>query len=144
MATTIEPNMEALEELYAWAAAQHELDRRGLPSEWDQGTWGRAEPGVDCGTACCIAGRQVLLDGGKFLVDIGVGSIRVPYAVNARMPEGDEVDIRDYAAQRLGLTEERADALFEADNGLGDLRTIIDAIGQGEQFLHGYEREDFQ
>lgn len=126
------PDLKALEELYAWAEAQAELARQGKPSEWDQNVWGRKAP-TDCGTACCIAGRQALLDGGKFVMT------NFPHVTTARMPGGRVVDVSDYATGRLGLTTEQAEVLFESDNDLDDLRDIIDRIAQGDQFEYGYD-----
>jgi len=44
----------------------------GHPEEWDQKNWnfrhevdGAAEPGSECGTACCVAGHAVLLLRGR-------------------------------------------------------------------------------
>lgn len=136
--TTTEPtpDLAALEELYAWAEGQTELKRQGLPSEWDQGVWGR-KADTDCGTACCIAGRQVLLDGGAFVVN------GLPFVITAMMPGGREVDVQGYATERLGLNEEQADALFNSGNNLADLRKIIDLIADGETFPYGYYPEDY-
>jgi len=128
------PDLAALEELYAWAASQQELELRGLPSEWDQSVWGRTDS-KGCGTACCIAGRQALLDGGQFVP--GRWSVTA-----ARMPGGRVVDISEYAGNRLGLTETQAEALFSEDNSLTDLRKIIDRIAEGETFPYGYDPQE--
>jgi len=145
MATTEErtPDMAALEELYAWAESEAKKQAAGLPNEWDQGQWGRIDRQSGCATACCIAGRQALLDGGIF-VHASSPWMRVTGMVNeARMPGGRVVEIRDYAADRLGLHEEQADALFGSENELADLRRIIDLIGTGETFPYGYDPEDY-
>lgn len=117
------PDMDRLEALYAWAAEQDALRRAGLPSHWDQGNW--IVWGTDCGTACCIAGKVALEDGGQPLDRSGALSEFVI------LMDGEVTEIDAHAERVLGLTRDQASALFEGDNDLADLRVVIDAVGRG-------------
>lgn len=121
------PNTERLLELGRWAIAEDAKQRAGLPSEWDQGKWFSRASG--CGTACCMAGKVVLDDGGYPIFRNGELS-----GIRALMPDGSNVFADDYAAVALDLpfieSEEgsgswRDDALFNASNSLDDVLRII-------------------
>lgn len=125
------PNIAELDALLAWAEAEHEKQQKGLPSEWDQGSWAKVAPQVACGSACCIAGKAVARAGGVFLLPVGPRPGRTTTDF-AEMPNGREVYISDEAEDLLGLNSDQADALFEQDNTIEDVRRIIAEIKEGE------------
>lgn len=61
-------NFGMLDMLELWAEREWEKKAKGLPSEWDQGTWmsvrGVESTGTACGTACCLAGKAVAITPG--------------------------------------------------------------------------------
>lgn len=61
-------NFGMLEMLELWAEKEWAKKEKGLPSEWDQDTWmtkrGEEVTGTACGTACCIAGKAILVTPG--------------------------------------------------------------------------------
>ncbi len=130
------PFVPTLDGLLAWAEAEHEKQLKGLPSEWDQGHWAISRPdgtpiAASCATACCLAGKTVAADGGKFLLNTpSYGEFGV--ATTAEMPTGEIVDVESYATERLGLTAAQSDKLFDADNDIQDVRDIIAAIQSGD------------
>ncbi len=131
------PNIEELDALVAWAEAEHEKKKKGLPSEWDQGTWAAqrsnlppSEQSPECGTACCLAGKAVARQGGVFLLETPYfgANMRADYAV---MPTGQKVMIETEAEAILGLTRPQSDALFDADNNLPAVKRIVQEIKDG-------------
>jgi hypothetical protein len=116
-----EVNRERLIKLAIWVAGEDAKRRLGLPNEWDQSHWlrqvGEERTGTACGTACCVAGRIVLEDGGKPNFWEGRHTSRVP--------DGTETHVEDYARQALGLSNSQASRLFEANNTLDDVLRII-------------------
>lgn len=122
---------ERLNHLLAWAEAEDLKAQAGLPSAWDQTVWSNS-----CGTACCIAGKVALEDGGK-PVAREYGQMKL---VNEfRMPNGQEVEPEAYARRELGLTDDEAEALFESNNDLDRLRGLVAAIVAGT-----FEAEDWE
>lgn len=126
------PFTPTLEGLLAWAEEEHAKKLAGQPSEWDQGHWAIHRPdgtpiAASCATACCIAGKTVAALGGRFLLeeDYGLG---YQIATDAELPTGERVDVEDYARVQLGLDYEQADALFDGDNTITDVRRIIGAL----------------
>lgn len=61
-------NFGMLEMLELWAEKEWAKKQAGLPSEWDQDTWmtkrGEEVTGTACGTACCIAGKAIMVTPG--------------------------------------------------------------------------------
>lgn len=61
-------NFGMLEMLEFWAEREWAKKEAGKPSEWDQGVWmsrrGEEVTGTACGTACCLAGKAVLITPG--------------------------------------------------------------------------------
>ncbi len=126
------PFTPTLEGLLAWAEAEHAKKLAGLPSEWDQGHWAIQRPdgtpiAASCATACCIAGKTVAALGGRFLLD-DVYDRGYQTATEAELPSGDVVDVEDFARLHLGLDYEQAEALFDGDNTIHDVRRIITAL----------------
>lgn len=130
------PNIERLQGLLAWAEGEAEKAAQGKPSQWDQTIWSN-----ECGTSCCIAGKVALEEGLTPRV-----STFYPRTVRNFVtpdgdfvtPDGDSVDPSDFAQDKLGLTLEQADALFEENNTLSDLRHIIGKIAEDP----GWDPED--
>ncbi len=125
------PFTPTLEGLLAWAEEEHAKKLAGLPSEWDQGHWAIQRPdgtpiAASCATACCIAGKTVAALGGRFLLEETGGSYLI--ATDAELPTGKRVNVKDYAAERLGLPRVQAERLFDADNTIHDVRRIIGAL----------------
>lgn len=79
---------------------QHILEK---PRRYDQGEWGKPQPDVPCGTACCIAGWAAIL-----------GGINTHEELRGSRMRGFDPDI---AAELLGLTEDESDVVFDA-NGM--------------------------
>lgn len=82
------------------------------PEEWNQGQW--ITRGVEnaCGTACCIAGWAVLLNGDapEFLWDDADDTWWVI------TPDGARERVADRAPEALGLTPREARRLFHPGN----------------------------
>lgn len=110
------PDMGRIDALVAWAEAEEHKAQAGERSEWHQGQW--ATWSACCGTACCIAGKTVLEDGGKFVSedegDVVTGA--------AEIPGGHLVTISTYAQQVLGLSRRDAQRLFAPSNDLETLK----------------------
>ena len=126
------PNTERLVALGMWAIGQDLRKQLGLPNEWVQAHWisQNTPESSGCGTACCIAGKVVLEDGGVPAAPPDdtnpwspYGSARV--ASYARMPDGSNVYVSDYAKEVLGLDNYQAGRLFGGSNSLED---VLDCI----------------
>lgn len=90
-------------------------------SQWNQGQWISPKLfGESCGTAYCVAGYVAYLSG----FPIGSGSYPL---VSTDL--GSE-SIPGVARRLLGLTDEEAEALFGANNGIGEIEAIAAAICQ--------------
>lgn len=88
-------------------------------SELKRGEAERGQTKNFCGTCYCFAGNIAAWDG-----------FRVYDAFErAKNPEtGETVDPDTYATERLGLTYEQAEALFDGDNSAEDIRRIAEEI----------------
>lgn len=113
------PNVKLLRETLAHIEAE--------PEKWDQSVY-------RCETGMCFAGWAVTLDGGRWKTRPDEDG----HALLVAEAEDDEIsrkmgDIHaaDRAHRILGLTDGQADALFEGDNTLDDLRAIVNAICEG-------------
>lgn len=127
---------ERLRHLVAWAESEDAKARAGLPSEWNQGIWSNA-----CGTACCIAGKVALEDGGKPIA-IARPCTNATVVSSFRMPDGSEVDTSIYAQSALGLGDHQAEALFESSNDLDRVRRLVDDIIEGRE-VYTSDEEDW-
>lgn len=106
---------------------------RARPDRHDQSVYLREEGDNECGTAACIAGWSVLVEGGAITIDAeGVmtweeerrnadGQLTVGY-----VPSFDQAGMR-----YLGLGEDVAFALFDGDQREGDAVTFLEAIAAG-------------
>lgn len=108
---------------------------------WNQGYWFRQQEVYQgneksvCGTAMCFAGWKVFLDGyTKLAQDPLADTDFVRTFSDYRMVNpntGKYVTYwgtREYARDRLGLSDEQADLLFDEDNDLEDLENIVLSI----------------
>lgn len=130
------------------------------PDRHDQGAW-RTEKGTErnayenfrddplnpeCGTAGCLAGWVAFLDGVRW-----AGIYNIEFARWYRAADmvsdpdrctcppqdrlctcGNYMTVNDYASQRLGIDVDEANALFDGDNDLSDLREGVKALMNGE------------
>lgn len=119
-------NRKRLIALAEWAAAQDARRRLGLPNEWIQENWLTK---LSCGTACCLAGKVALDDGGKpYLHDDERWEDTFEYDIAAQVTFGGEpVRVSEYAQGALGLTGEQRLELFEGTN---DLDRVLYVIGK--------------
>lgn len=130
---------DTLIRLASWVASEDAKRRLGLPSEWNQSWW----LSKGCGTACCVAGKLALdsggvpavWDGGHLVTDrdsaIQLWAEQAPGATSDWIlpPDSDQpVDVGDYARDALGLDRDQADRLFNADNDLDAILTVIAEI----------------
>ena len=150
--TSPAPIVPTLDDLLAWAEAEQLKKDKGQPSEWDQGHWAinvpaynaywgvrKAVPAVNCGTACCLAGKTVAFMGGKFLIEADSDGT----AVEAEMPDGTTVFVEGFAEQVLGLTTAQADALFDGDNTIENVRFVIEQIKDGVEYPDRFPNESY-
>lgn len=137
------PDLDKIDDLLDWAAEQKDRQDAGLPSEWEQGTWftpgaeldgllsiGGAvpDPSVNCGTACCVAGKA-LFDEGRLAVAPRYGDILAVHPVDATgVIQVDAWD--EMGAEVLGLDRYEAELLFAGNNDLNALRFVRDLIAQ--------------
>lgn len=110
-------NTERLLEVGRWAIAEQKKKDQGLPSEWDQAHWLAQGAAYHCETACCIAGRVVLQDGGVPKWELGndgiAGRLTARFTGFAEL-DGTEVHVENYAAETLGITaDDRDDELAD-------------------------------
>jgi hypothetical protein len=113
----VTPDIPLLRKHMDWVLEQAQLENNG---EWEQRAWAMK---IDCGTARCIAGNVVAMDGGEFRFnEVGM----TDYAII----DGGPRTIRDYAQKRLGLTNEQASHLFMCDNTVEDIVRIAGEIAE--------------
>lgn len=95
------------------------------PKEWDQGAWAvRASSGRrSCGTAYCLAGTALVLDGHRIKWE--AGQRESAYLTDGRY-------IADAARELLGLDEHEAAELFSGDNSLRHLWECASHLTDGE------------
>lgn len=86
-----------------------------VPELWDQNELAYITP---CGTACCIAGHTVALEGHEFLFSNN------GYAYTTI----DGENLWYLAASLLGLTDDESDELFCEYNDREDVQRVAEAI----------------
>ena len=79
------------------------------PQHWDQTSW-------HCGTTHCFAGFAELLSR-----NLSLDTYIDGYEIN-------DWEVNDYAIAKLGLTDDQAVQLFDADNTLEDLERIVGVL----------------
>lgn len=122
--------MKDSKDLLVEAMAQIEME----PGSWVQKFWlSRCENFLPednlCGTAGCLAGWVTILDA-DYLTEHG-WVIDYTHQVLSNK-QGDTMSIGVYAADRLGLDQESAEALFFEDNTMDDLRVGVKAVLNGQ------------
>lgn len=123
-------------ELKGWLFGENEKQKLGLPSEWDQGSWGVQ---TACGTSACIAGKTVLDAGGRFVKMDDNYEFTLPTPGEevtfnwVRMPDDTDYRISEKAGELLGLEHTQRLALFEGDNTYEMAAAVIDAIIAGDE-----------
>lgn len=125
-------NTERLIALGIWAINQDTRKKLGLPSEWNQENWFTKKPEANsCGTACCMAGKVALEDGGVPIVNSfddtdKWASVNAGFSTGkVRFPDGNWDWVESYATDALELTEGQATRLFAGGNTVHD---VVDAI----------------
>lgn len=93
------------------------------PEEHDPTRWAIRN---SCGTACCFAGRTVVMTGWELIFGRHGGSDDLTAAWCSR--DSEVRFINEVAAEELGLTEDEADELFSAGNSCEKLRSLVVAI----------------
>jgi hypothetical protein len=96
--------------------------------DWEQASWinwSRSSDPGSCGTSYCFAGWACALDGYTDMLPMNHDEARNP---NTRTT----VFIPEYAAHRLGLSATQSTKLFSIENGLEDLKHLVDDICAGE------------
>lgn len=92
-----------------------EANERG---EWVQETWLMQR---ECGTAGCFAGHWALHQGYTPVWDLASGS----EAACVILPSGERKTVSQVAQEDMGLNFSQAQALFDSDNTLEDLRLWV-------------------
>lgn len=125
-------NTERLVALGIWAINQDTRKKLGLPSEWNQENWLTKQPSASaCGTACCMAGKVALEDGGVPIVNSfddtdAWANVRAGFTSGrVRLPSGDWDFVEDHARNALGLTDGQAARLFAGGN---DVHTVVQLV----------------
>lgn len=134
------PNVELLEQVYSLIKS----DRK----RWFQGSWARAKAKrktdtvETCNTAMCFAGHAVALAGAKIKwesSDVFDRQFPVWEASQCRLPHRGTEMISDAAQRILRLNSYQADALFDGNNKLKDIRKVLDRIESGDLFAPSYD-----
>lgn len=120
MDLVIEKNAEGTHIQEVWVTAE---------GSYDQGLFN------NCGTAGCLAGWKVMMDGFTEPIFANYGP-NTRYVVALRNPETGvyvrSTDIAEYAANAFGIDDDLADLLFHQDNTLEQLKHYVDLIASGE------------
>lgn len=104
------------------------------PEEWDQSVWAKRKSGdveIDCGTACCLAGRVVANEGYQFLLP------HHPYSETWECVHPDDPEPREIsqlADQLLGFSDRYGQDdhdLYASSNTLRDLWWLADQYSGG-------------
>lgn len=93
------------------------------PEEYDPTRWAIRN---SCGTACCFAGRTVMMTGWELIFGRHGDDDELTAAWCSQ--DGEVRFINEVATEELGLTEGEADELFDAGNSCEKLRSLVDAI----------------
>ena len=103
---------------------------------------------VSCPTAACVAGWAASLSGGMMLVDEENATYRTGGSVEAHdvLVKGEVRNISSFARERLGLTANEADALFDGEwsneETVENLSDIIHAAKHGMEWEIRYHGQD--
>jgi|SRR6478752_1351770 len=110
---------------------------------WDQGNWIAPElqgHGLEvriCHSKACIAGQAVLAAGAEIIVtgavDLG-NRVVFDYDKDEVFYQGESVGVSILARDLLGLNGIMADRLFDSDNSIHDLETLVHEWSHGNYF----------
>jgi hypothetical protein len=105
----------------------------------DQNRWLYQLDDMDYGTACCIAGWGCLLNGWK-----KVPTPDAPHKFSYILVEKDGVtkNVPDAAQEEFSLSPGEAKMLFEADNSLARLESLVRNLKDGLPLFYDEEDED--
>lgn len=120
-----EVNVPLLRKTVEWATDQWRKAQRGEASEWTQKFYFVKRQRLDCGTACCIAGKVVLDAGYEPAYEDGDVTA---WAVG----DGEERPAGEIARELLGLSMFQGERLFWEDNSIHDIWRIAEEISGGE------------
>jgi hypothetical protein len=101
---------------------------KSKPELWGQGQWFRTlydNFGKDSGTAGCFAGWACLLSGYERAPKDGGGQSTLNVVKHGSL---DADNVRHVAVNQLGISYDQADRLFDPDNSLEDLESIVISI----------------
>lgn len=118
-----------------WATAEWRKQAAGLASEWEQGHFVKKVAGVDCGTACCLAGKIVLDAGYLPVYEMATWADPVfecDVTSWVRDSEGKQWHCEDAAMKLLRMHRQDAERLFSGNNGVHDIWRIAEDITDGE------------
>lgn len=96
------------------------------PEEWNQDVWAKR---TECGTACCLAGTALAIQGYEFDWDNN-GPLMSLLGESFWLTDGRGID--EAAIEELGLTNDEADRLFDGDNSLHTLWSLAEDFTDGE------------
>jgi hypothetical protein len=95
------------------------------PERWNQSIWmSSPEPKFTCGTAMCVAGHAVSIS------DLDIKWVYSRWDKEYRGTLEDGRMIAKVAQELLGLTENEANTLFDANNTFAELKTIAKQIAE--------------
>lgn len=99
------------------------------PKEWQQGTWAN-----DCGTAFCVAGHALNMDGQVQNTRDGITIQGKALWQSCECEDGHrfgDVEIAHCAGMKvLGITDAEADDLFAGDNSRHRVQVVAERIAQ--------------
>lgn len=113
------------------------------PEEWRQGSWGMATSLNSCGTAACLAGHIVLIDGWTPIYDeegSPTPSDRFGHEWEAVNKDGRIEPVSEAAREALGVESVHVEGLphsylFAGDNKREDLWRIANLLTDGQLTL---------
>ena len=98
---------------------------RKFPKAYNQKTWGMriSKSIAPCGTACCIAGDIALVTDidPKCLIEVFISPNDIPDRQIRSKVDFFGIDIQDYGALALGLSDDEANTLFTPEPFKGDI-----------------------
>lgn len=113
-------NFDLLDRVLEWIEFEQEEGVTDL--FWDQNVWITSEAENSCGTACCVAG-YIALSSGEYISR----NLDLVYPAH-----GPAVSISEFAKKKLGLTDFKAELLFNAGNDLARLKKLRNEFKESE------------
>lgn len=98
------------------------------PEEWRQGSWAS---GAVCGTAYCVAGHALVMDGTHVLTYDPHWGLKVDGLDYVTDSDGDEIEAPGYFGREvLGLTHGEGLALFAGGNSRETVQLIAERVAE--------------